>query len=53
MSILYELLSVEDLKGLSEENKVDLMSEIVLTGRYDYFQKFKSLFDKEITLIFY
>lgn len=51
MSILYELLSVEDLKELSEENKVELISEIILTGRYDYFQKFKSLFDKEVPLI--
>lgn len=52
MSILYDVLTVENLKFLSNEQRKEFISEIIITGNYEYFLKFKELLKKDITEIF-
>ncbi len=49
MTKLYDIISVESLKKLSDLEKKELMFDIILNGKYIYFDKFKKIFDDEIT----
>lgn len=40
MTILYDILDNKVLSGLSVENKKIFISEVILTGNFEYFKKF-------------
>lgn len=48
MTMLYDIVSVDTIAQMTYEQKIDFMSEIILTGRYDYFHKFKDIFGSDI-----
>lgn len=48
MSILYELVSVNSMKDLSPQHKKDLISEIIMSGNWPRFMKFKEILDGDI-----
>ena len=49
MTKLYDIISAESLKKLSDLEKKELMFDIILNGKYIYFDKFKKIFDDDIT----
>ena len=49
MTKLYDIISVESLKKLSDLEKKEIMFDIILNGKYIYFDKFKKIFDDDIT----
>ena len=48
MSILYDILVVDDLKNIDDQQKLEFFYEIINTGNYDYFNKFKTLLSGEL-----
>ncbi len=43
MTVLYDILSVSDLEKLTNEEKLEFLTEIIITGKYSYFEKFKGI----------
>lgn len=49
MTVLYDVLTIKKLENLTESQKRQFISEIIICGKYEYFDKFKGIFDKDIT----
>ena len=43
MTVLYDILDVTDLEKLTNEEKLEFLTEIIITGKYSYFEKFKGI----------
>ena len=48
MSVLYKILTTDDLIALTIEQKMDFISEIIMTGSFEYFEKFIGVLDDNI-----
>ncbi len=51
MTVLYDILTASDLKEITAEQKKEFLSEIILMGKYCYFEKFKGIVDGDVTRI--
>lgn len=49
MTILYDILTPDDLSGFSPDKKIEFIHEIIVTGKYCYFEKFKNILPEEVS----